>query len=42
MNVLRDAGTLRIEKRNGEPHPFSVIVLNYNHPDVQALNPGEE
>ena len=42
VNVLRDAGTLRIEKRNGEPHPFSVIVLNYNHPDVQALNPGEE
>ena len=42
VNVLRDAGTLRIEKRNGEPHPFSVIVVNYNHPDVQALNPGEE
>ncbi len=42
INKLRDAGTLRIEKREGEPHPFSVIVVNYNHPDVQALNPGEE
>ena len=42
LNKLRDAGTLRIEKRDGEPHPFSVIVLNYNHPDVQALNPGDE
>ncbi|MDO7849427.1 NYN domain-containing protein [Hymenobacter sp. M29] len=42
LNHLRDAGTIRIEKREGEPHPFSVIVVNYNHPDVQALHPGEE
>ncbi|MBF9220173.1 NYN domain-containing protein [Hymenobacter ruricola] len=42
LNKLRDAGTIRIEKREGEPHPFSVIVVNYNHPDVQALHPGEE
>ncbi len=42
LNKLRDAGTIRIEKREGEPHPFSVIVVNYNHPDVQELYPGEE
>ncbi|HEX8327321.1 MAG TPA: NYN domain-containing protein [Hymenobacter sp.] len=43
LNKLRDAGTIRIEKREGEPHPFSVIVVNYSHPDVQALSPpGEE
>ena len=42
VNLLADAGAVRVEKRNGEPHPFSVIVANYNHPDVQALNPGEE
>ncbi|WP_046245649.1 NYN domain-containing protein [Hymenobacter terrenus] len=42
LNKLRDAGTIRIEKREGEPHPFSVIVVNYNHPDVQELHPGEE
>ena len=42
LNKLRDAGTIRIEKREGEPHPFSVIVVNYNHPDVQALHPGED
>lgn len=42
LNKLRDAGTIRIEKREGEPHPFSVIVVNYNHPDVQELQPGEE
>ena len=42
LNKLRDAGTIRIEKREGEPHPFSVIVVNYSHPDVQELHPGEE
>ena len=42
LNKLRDAGAIRIEKREGEPHPFSVIVVNYNHPDVQELHPGEE
>ena len=41
LNKLRDAGTIRIEKREGEPHPFSVIVVNYSHPDVHALHPGE-
>ena len=42
LNKLRDAGTIRIEKREGEPHPFSVIVVNYTHPDVQELHPGQE
>ena len=42
LNKLRDAGAIRIEKREGEPHPFSVIVVNYNHPEVQGLHPGEE
>lgn len=42
LNKLRDAGTIRIEKREGEPHPFSVIVVNYSHPDVHELHPGEE
>ena len=42
LNKLRDAGTIRIEKREGEPHPFSVIVVNYSHPDVQELHPGED
>ncbi|AWM33106.1 NYN domain-containing protein [Hymenobacter nivis] len=37
INGLRTAGALRIEKREGEQHPFSVIVLNPEHPDVQAL-----
>jgi len=41
LNKLREAGTIRIEKRDGEPHPFSVIVVNYQHPNVQALLPDE-
>ncbi|WP_201983266.1 NYN domain-containing protein [Hymenobacter rubidus] len=42
LNRLRDAGAIRIEKREGEPHAFSVIMVNYNHPNVQELHPGEE
>ena len=42
LSHLRDAGALRLEKREGEPHPFSVIIINYQHPDVWELNPGEE
>jgi hypothetical protein len=40
LNQLRDAGAVRLEKREGEPHPFSVILVNYQHPDVRELNPG--
>ena len=42
LTHLRDAGAVRIEKREGEPHPFSVIIVNYQHPDVWELNPGDE
>jgi hypothetical protein len=42
LSHLRDAGALRLEKREGEPHAFSVIIINYQHPDVQELNPSEE
>ena len=40
LNHLRDAGAVRLEKREGEPHPFSVILVNYQHPDVRELTPG--
>jgi hypothetical protein len=42
LSHLRDSGALRLEKREGEPHPFSVIIVNYQHPDVRELHPGEE
>ncbi|MFD1872095.1 NYN domain-containing protein [Hymenobacter bucti] len=41
LSHLRDAGALRLEKREGEPHAFSVIIINYQHPDVRELNPGD-
>jgi hypothetical protein len=41
INHLRDSGALRLEKREGEPHAFSVIIVNYQHPDVRELHPGE-
>ena len=42
INHLRDSGALRLEKREGEPHAFSVIIVNYQHPDVRELNLGVE
>ena len=42
INGLRDAGAIRVEKRRGEPHDFSVIVVNYSHPEVWELNPSGE
>jgi hypothetical protein len=42
LSHLRDAGALRLEKREGEPHAFSVIIINYQHADVRELNPSEE
>lgn len=37
---LRDSGAIRVEKRQGETHDYSVIVVNWNHPAVRAMNPG--
>jgi hypothetical protein len=42
LSHLRNAGALRLEKREGEPNPFSVIIINYQHPDVVELNPASE
>ncbi len=39
INGLRTAGALRIEKREGEQHPFSVVVLNPQHPAVRDEKP---
>jgi len=37
LNDLQDDGCIRVEKRNADPYPYSVVVFNYNHPDVQNL-----
>jgi uncharacterized LabA/DUF88 family protein len=36
---LELAGAIKIEKRRGEPHDYSVIMMNWDHPDVQENNP---
>lgn len=40
ITELREKGAISVEKRPGDQGDFSVIVLNFNHPDVRELNPG--
>ncbi len=42
IEELVRAGAIAVEKRDGEPYPYSVIVVNYRHPDVWELNPASE
>ena len=39
LDDLARAGATLVEKREGDPHPFSVLLVNYQHPDVWELNP---
>lgn len=39
INTLRINGAIRIEKRTGDVYDFSVIFINYDHPDVKRLMP---
>ena len=40
ITTLEDFGAVKIEKRLGDPHDYSVLIINWNHPDVKTLNPG--
>ncbi len=42
IEELVRAGAIAVEKRDGEPYPYSVIVVNYRHPDVWELNALDE
>lgn len=42
IEELVRAGAIAVEKRDGEPYPYSVIVVNYRHPDVWELNAVDE
>lgn len=42
IEELVRAGAIAVEKRDGEPYPYSVIVVNYRHPDVWELNVVDE
>lgn len=39
LDDLARAGATLVEKRPGDPHPFSVLLINFQHPDVWELNP---
>lgn len=39
ISDLEQRGAGRIEKRQGEPNPYSVMLINWDHPTVQELNP---
>jgi uncharacterized LabA/DUF88 family protein len=36
--TMAESGAIRVEKRPGVPHDFSVILVNWNHPDVRRVN----
>ena len=39
LDDLARSGATLVEKRQGDPHPFSVLLVNFQHPDVWELNP---
>ena len=39
LDDLARSGATLVEKRPGDPHPFSVLLVNFQHPDVWELNP---
>ena len=39
VTTLEMSGEIKVEKRRGEPHDYSVIVVNWDHPDVRENNP---
>ena len=39
ITELELAGVVRVERRPGQPNPYSVLLINWDHPDVRVLNP---
>ncbi|HEX8463544.1 MAG TPA: NYN domain-containing protein [Abditibacterium sp.] len=40
LDGLTRAGAIQVVKRQGDAYPYSVVLVNYQHPDVWELNPG--
>ena len=36
IQQMAESGAIKVEKRKGEPYDYSVILVNWNHPDVRA------
>lgn len=39
ISHLEEAGAVRMVQREGNTGPYRVLIINWNHPDVQAANP---
>lgn len=40
VSELEAAGAVRLEKREGHPYDYTVLILNDDHPDVQDIRSG--
>ncbi len=40
ITTLAEKGAIAVEKRPGEPAPYSVIIVNWDHPSVRELCDG--
>ena len=40
VGELEAAGAVRLEKREGHPYDYTVLILNDDHPDVQDIRSG--
>ncbi|GBC90594.1 MAG: NYN domain-containing protein [Fimbriimonadales bacterium] len=38
ISNLVSLGAIRVEKREGNPYPYSVAIINWNHPTVREVN----
>lgn len=41
VSELEAAGAARLEKRSGYPYDYTVLIVNNDHPDVQAVDDGQ-
>ncbi len=42
VTKLKDAGAVWLEKRKGYPYNYTVLLINYDHPNVAALQESAE
>ncbi|MCY4205652.1 MAG: NYN domain-containing protein [Bacteroidetes bacterium] len=42
VNKLEEAGAVWLEKRKGYPYNYTVLLINYNHPNVMLIQSTED
>jgi uncharacterized LabA/DUF88 family protein len=40
IRSLEQHGAIKVQRRQGDQNPYSVILINWNHPEVRSLHPG--